>query len=209
MSFDMPGLTARVRRLYFRKAERLTLNLFGRDMHRVGPTSSGTRGTSKPERTYGLQRGTTAGFPSALLQSILSNFSAHDLVKRMTGHTLVQRSLSQDDLESMMRVSVGPDGHKRDMRNTRIAIERAVVNMLLAFGTDNIVAQPVAAKSVYRQEEQANEDEWDNGTAVKPPLGGFTGGQPDKEKKAAKSAEGKAAFRLAQFKNVVLVGDGP
>ena len=29
------------------------------------------------------------------------------------------------------------------------------------------------------------------------------------EKKAAKSAEGKAAFRLAQFKNVVLVGDGP
>jgi hypothetical protein len=74
---------------------------------------------------------------------------------------------------------------------------------------DNIVAQPVAAKSVYRQEEQANEDEWDNGTAVKPPLGGFTGGQPDKEKKAAKSAEGKAAFRLAQFKNVVLVGDGP
>ena len=184
----MPGLTARVRRLYFRKAERLTLNLFGRDMHRVGPTSSGTRGTSKPERTYGLQRGTTAGFPSALLQSILSNFSAHDLVKRMTGHTLVQRSLSQDDLESMMRVSVGPDGHKRDMRNTRIAIERAVVNMLLAFGTDNIVAQPVAAKSVYRQEEQANEDEWDNGTAVKPPLGGFTGGQPDKEKKAAKSA---------------------
>ena len=27
--------------------------------------------------------------------------------------------------------------------------------------------------------------------------------------KAAKSAEGKAAFRLAQFKNVVLVGDGP
>ena len=90
----------------------------------------------------------------------------------------------------MMRVSVGPDGHKRDMQNTGIAIERAVVNMLLAFGKDNIVAQPAATKSVYHQEEQANEDEWDNGTAVKPPLGGFTGGQPDKEKKVAKSAKG-------------------
>ena len=81
----MPGLTARVWRLYFRKAERLTLNLFGRDMHRVGPTSSGTRGTSKLERSYGLRRGTTAGFSSALLQPMLSNFSAHELVKCMTG----------------------------------------------------------------------------------------------------------------------------
>ena len=127
----------------------------------------------------------------------------------MTGHALVQRSLSQDDLESMMRVSVGADGHKRDMRNTMVAIERAVVNMLLAFGKDNIVAQPVAAKSVYRQEEQANEDEWDNGTAVKPPLGEYTGGQPEKEKQAAKSAEGKPAFRLGLFNTVKLVGDGP
>jgi hypothetical protein len=33
---------------------------------------------------------------------------------------------------------------------TRIAIERAVVNMLLAFGKNYIVAQPVAAKSVCR-----------------------------------------------------------
>ena len=198
-----------MRRLYFRKAERLTGNMFGRDMHRVGPTSAGPQGGPVSERSYGLQRGTTAGFPSALLQSILSNFSAHDLVKRMTGHALVQRSLSQDDLESMMRVSVGADGHKRDMRNTMVAIERAVVNMLLAFGKDNIVAQPVAAKSVYRQEEQANEDEWDNGTAVKPPLGEYTGGQPDKEKQAAKSAEGKPAFRLGLFNTVKLVGDGP
>ena len=70
-------------------------------------------------------------------------------------------------------------------------------------------AQPVAAKSVYRQEEQANEDEWDNGTAVKPPLGGFTGGQPDKEKKAAKSAEGKAAFRLSIFNRPHIVNAGP
>ena len=43
-------------------------------------------------------------------------------------------------------------------------------------------------------------NEWDNGTAMKPQLGSFIGGQPDKEKKAAKCAVGKVAFRLAQFK---------
>ena len=67
MAFDMAGLTARVRRLYFRKAERLTGNMFDRDMHRVGPTSAGPQGGPVSERSYGLQRGTTAGFPSALL----------------------------------------------------------------------------------------------------------------------------------------------
>ena len=43
-------------------------------------------------------------------------------------------------------------------------------------------AAEIKALELYRQEEQANEDEWDNGTAVKPPLGEYTGGQPDKEK---------------------------
>jgi hypothetical protein len=89
MAFDMAGLTARVRRLYFRKAERLTGNMFDRDMHRVGPTSAGPHGGPVSERSYGLQRGTTVGFLSALLQSIMSNFSVHDLVERMIGHALV------------------------------------------------------------------------------------------------------------------------
>ena len=70
-------------------------------------------------------------------------------------------------------------------------------------------AAEIKALELYRQEEQANEDEWDNGTAVKPPLGEYTGGQPDKEKQAAKSTEGKPAFRLGLFNTVKLVGDGP
>jgi hypothetical protein len=43
---------------------------------------------------------------------------------------------------------------------------------------------------------------------VKPPLGEYTGGQPDEEKQAAKSVEGKPAFRLGLFNTVRLVGDG-
>jgi hypothetical protein len=42
-----------------------------------------------------------------------------------------------------------------------------------------------------------------------PPLGTYKDGQPDKEKKANKSAEGKAAFRLSIFNRPRIVNTGP
>ena len=44
---------------------------------------------------------------------------------------------------------------------------------------------------------------------LKPPLGTYKDGQPDKEKKANKSAEGKAAFRLSIFNRPRIVNAGP
>ena len=100
------------------------------------------------------------------------------------------------------------------MRGTIRSIARHLLNFTDAFSEDNIVAQPVSQKSAYGERDRTVEEGWNPpsqsaSSRLKPPLGTYKDGQPDKEKKANKSAEGKAAFRLSIFNRPRVVDTGP
>ena len=100
------------------------------------------------------------------------------------------------------------------MRGTIRSIARHLLNFTDAFSEDNIVAQPVSQKSAYGERDRTAEEGWNPpsqsaSSRLKPPLGTYKDGQPDKEKKANKSAEGKAAFRLSIFNRPRIVNAGP
>ena len=66
----------------------------------------------------------------------------------------VWRSLSQDDLEEFMRVSVGPGGHKLDMRGTQIRINRRCIQTSLRLDSDSLVHASVSRKGVYARDDK-------------------------------------------------------
>ena len=108
MAYDMPGLTKGVRALSFKRLERLILNLYGDDLRRAGPVGTGPADGPAERRSYGLHTAKVSGFPNMLLLAILFNIDAGALVDQLTQAVHVNRMESQDDLESAMRVSVGP-----------------------------------------------------------------------------------------------------
>ena len=108
MAYDMPGLTKGVRALSFKRLERLILNLYGDDLRRVGPVGTGPADGPAERRSYGLHTAKVSGFPNMLLLAILFSFDAGALVDQLTQAVHVNRMESQDNLESAMRVSVGP-----------------------------------------------------------------------------------------------------
>ena len=108
MAYDMPGLTKGVRALSFKRLERLILNLYGDDLRRAGPVGTGPADGPAEWRSYGLHTAKVSGFPNMLLLAILFNIDAGAVVDQLTQAVHVNRMESQDDLESAMRVSVGP-----------------------------------------------------------------------------------------------------
>eukprot|EP01051_Picozoa_sp_SAG22_P023967 SAG22_NODE_6423_length_857_cov_1.829815_2_plen_206_part_00 len=154
------------------------------------------------ERSYGLQKSHCAGFPRELLAAVLGN---GDVVNWVAGKSadstrFVWRSLSQDDLEEFMRVSVGPGGQKLDMRGTQIRINRRCIQTSLRLDTSSLVHAPVSKKGAYARDDKRFLDRWNTSSRTTPPLGGFTDGERDIRKKAEKSAAGTPMFRSALFK---------
>eukprot|EP01052_Picozoa_sp_SAG31_P052650 SAG31_NODE_13094_length_892_cov_52.508197_1_plen_199_part_10 len=82
MAFDCQGLSHWVRKVSCDRAQRLILYLFGQDINRIGPMSTGRSSEPAQHRTYGLQRGHVGspnynvGFPRELLEAILGNIAA-------------------------------------------------------------------------------------------------------------------------------------
>ena len=236
--------------------------LFGRDINRVGPTSTGSSRDPAAHRTYSLARGHVGsanykqGFPRELMDAILGNISTVEewLGARNTSN-LVWSAFSQNDLESGplwplllriclecqnmrsllllppffnaaaaaattkshvpshapigrfgrfvttasaprllagMNVSVGPGGHKYDMRGTEHQLMREARFTVDGMDPDNIAAQPVAANAPCRQVVIDNETAWDDCSMVAPQLGPQKGGQVRKTRRAKASARGKA-----------------
>eukprot|EP01052_Picozoa_sp_SAG31_P018099 SAG31_NODE_1267_length_9068_cov_26.326346_8_plen_318_part_01 len=105
---------------------------------------------------YYLQRGHVGspnynvGFPRELLEAILGNIAAVEwLHKHFRGSELVWSAFSQNDLESGMNVSVGPGGHKYDMRGTEHQLMSDARFTVDGMDPHNIAAQPVATNAAY------------------------------------------------------------
>ena len=260
MAFDCSGLNPWVRKLSCNRANRLIAHMFGRDINRVGPTSTGSSRDPAAHRTYGLARGHVGsanykqGFPRELMDAILGNISAVEWLGARNTSNLVWSAFSQNDLESGplwplllriclecqnmrsllllppffnaaaaaattkshvpshapigrfgrfvttasaprllagMNVSVGPGGHKYDMRGTEHQLMREARFTVDGMDPDNIAAQPVAANAPCRQVVIDNETAWDDCSMVAPQLGPQKGGQVRKTRRAKASARGK------------------
>lgn len=119
----------------------------------------------------------------------------------------VWRSLSQDDLEEFMRVSVGPGGDKLDKRSTQFKIARRCMFTAMMLGPENnLVAQPVQRKGAYARDDKKRVDRWNSDERMPPPLGTFSVGEVKLERVAKKSAEGKPMFRGSVFRRRQFAG---
>ena len=112
----------------------------------------------------------------------------------------VWHSLSQDDLEEFMRVSVGPGGHKLDMRSTQIRINRRCIQTSLRLDSDSLVHPSVSRKGAYARDDKKNVLRWNTSERTAPPLGDYTSGERAIRKKAERSAQGTPMFRSVLFK---------
>ena len=136
------------------------------------------------------------GIPRELLAAVLGNANVVDWVaESVTDETkFVWRSLSQDDLEGFMQVSVGAGGNKLDMQSTQVKINRRCMFTSMMLDSANLVAQPVSRKSRYAADDKSWVAKWNTSERMRPLLGNFTAGEKQIEKKAAKSVEGKLMF---------------